>query len=230
MQNVRHVDSAHSLLPEHEGGALRSYEINPKGVRFATQDPYEKIFIIMRSHFLVNIGWVITSIIMFFIPLGVVALIGQFNIDVGALLTITQQMVVALIYYSFFLSYVYFNFVDWYYDIYLITNQRALDYEFSPLTSVHVFEMALEDLQDIKASKIGFLPNIFGYGNVILSSASRSGKIEFHAVARPSRFRDLIGDLTVLIRKTGHTKVHDPKSPEHFSAFNGSEPDDGRAT
>jgi hypothetical protein len=208
-QPAKHIDSAEKIFPRREGSPLGGYEINPKSAGFDTQNPYEKLFILIRGHMLINLGWVITSIVMLCIPFVVYILLIQFDIEIGEFLNTQAQIVAGLIYLSVFLSYVFFNFIDWYYDIYLITNERLIDYNFSPLTSVHVSEIALQDIQDIKVSTIGFMPNIFGYGNVIVSSASRRGTFEFHAVPKPSKFRDNIGDLTDLVKRRGHIKVHD---------------------
>ncbi len=205
-----HVDSAKSILPGHVGGPFSSYEIYPKGVHFETQDEFEKVFILLRPHILSNIGWVFTSGIIFVIPMIIVYLIIQFEIPVADLVPVginfdALVVIIIAVYYSFFFSYAFSNFIDWFYDMYVVSNERLLDYEFTPVSSVHVSELALADIQDIKESKIGFLPTVFGYGDITVSTASKRGSFKLRAVADPSRFRNIIDDLGDLIRKTGHT-------------------------
>ncbi len=201
---ARHIDSAADILPKHEGGPLSGYEILPKGVKFATQNSFEKVFVLLRPHVLTNIGWILTSGVIFVIPFILVYLVYTFEIPVSDFISIQKQIIIIAIYYSFLLTYVVFNFLDWYFDIYLVTNQRVIDYEFTPVSSYHIFEVALEDIQDIRDSTIGFLPSIFNYGNVIISSAAERGSFKFTAVPSPSRFRDIIGDLSYKVKTLGH--------------------------
>ncbi|MBN1916237.1 PH domain-containing protein [Candidatus Dojkabacteria bacterium] len=205
-QPIRRIDSAAGILPDHEGGPFSSYEINPKGIRFGTQNPYEKVFVLIRPHILTNIGWMITAGAVFIVPFVVAYLIDTFGIPLGDFVSLERQLIVIVIYYSFLLTYVLFNFLDWYFDIYLVTNQRLIDYEFSPISSYHVIELALEDIQDIRDSTVGLLPSLFHYGTVIISSAAERGNFKFRAVPQPSRFRDVIGDLSSAVKTRGHEK------------------------
>lgn len=205
---IRHIDSAAGILPEHEGGPLASYEINPKGIKFGTQNRYEKVFVLIRPHVLTNLGWVITAGIVFIIPFVVAYLLNIFDVPLEDFVSLQRQIIILAIYYSFLLTYVLFNFLDWYFDIYLVTNERLIDYEFSPIASYHIFELALEDIQDIRDSTVGLLPSLFHYGTVTISSAAERGNFRFRAVPQPSRFRDIIGDLSYAVKARGHIK-HD---------------------
>ena len=211
--SIRHIDTAPPAVARHEGGPLSSHEILPHGVHFETQNPYETIFVLLRPHLLTNLGWVITSAISIVIPLVIIYLTEQFAVRLDDFVEPIKQMVILSIYYSFVLTYIVFNFLDWYYDIYLVTNQRVVDYEFKPITSYKVFEVALEDIQDIRSKTVGFLPSIFNYGDVVISSAAETGSFKFHAVPRPNKFRDIIGDLSYKVRTEGHAKPHNLDKP-----------------
>jgi len=207
---IRHIDSAPPAISRHEGGPLSSHEILPHGVHFETQNTYETIFVLLRPHILTNIGWIISAAITILIPAAIEYLIIQFSVPLNDFVSLPSQIVILAIYYSFVLTYIIFNFLDWYYDIYLVTNQRVVDYEFKPISSYKVFEVSLEDIQDIRAKTVGFLPSIFDYGDVVISSAAETGSFKFHAVPAPNKFRDIIGDLSYKVRTEGHSQPHRP--------------------
>ena len=92
------------------------------------------------------------------------------------------------------------QFIKWYYNLYLVTSERIIHYFFRPLGGYKVAETEIENIQDVSQASIGFLPNIFGYGDIMVQTASIKNKFFFKAVPHPIWFRDVIADLSRLVK------------------------------
>jgi hypothetical protein len=166
-------------------GMIRTY---PKNASFATQNEGEKIVIILRKHFIVNFGWIINTIFLFLAPtiLGIVFKIVDTNLFQGGMstnefiagLNSSLGLAFILFYYSLCVSMTLFNFLHWYFDLFIITNERFIS---------------------ISESINGFWPAIFGYGSIEFKTTSEKTML-IENIAQPTWFRDSFADLIKFIR------------------------------
>ena len=187
------------ILPRREVQAFGSIEVYPKRVRFRTQNPGEKVYLLVRAHIITNIGWIFRFAMLATIPVVVFALFNYLAIDFGFF---TEEYVGLLLvaYYVSILSTALMNLLSWYYNIYLVTSERVLHYEFRPLLSYKISEAEIENIQDVSQVSVGFVPNMFGYGDIRIQTAANKSRFFFRAVPRPVWFRDVIADLSSLVR------------------------------
>lgn len=181
-------------IPSHEGSSWGSVEFRPQHVRFATQNKGEKVYILVRRHWASNVGWVYRNFMYSMLPPVVFGLIYYFKVD-SDLINLKNVFLILMMYYSVIFTTVMKEFFDWYFDPYIVTNERVLDYDFKPFTSYTVQEAGLDKIEDVKEFAVGFLPSLFGYGDVHVQTASNAGLITFNQVDDPTRVRDIISDL-----------------------------------
>lgn len=203
-------DSLSSILPKRERKSLGALQVYPEHVSFNSQDPGESIYILMRSHIAVNIGWVVRFFLGIIAPPLVVLLMMFFNsilvsrgiepIEISDLLPVSNWLMILLFYYSLAVSYALANFLDWYFDVYLVTNLRILHVDFRVFTGKFVAEAALVNIEDVSTHIIGFLPSFFDYGDVLVQTAAEKAKFNLIALPSPSWFRDVITDLSNLAK------------------------------
>lgn len=187
------------ILPKRETKAFGSLEIYPKRLRFKTQNSGEKIFILARAHIITNLGWIIRISILSVIPIIAGIAFTEYNLDLGFL----ESGIVMFLVVGFYLSLstsALLNLMSWYYDLYLVTSSRIIHYEYQPLASYRISEAEINNIQDVTQSTIGFAPSLFGYGDIIVRTASSRNKFYFRAVPKPLWFRDVITDLARLSR------------------------------
>ena len=110
-------------------------------------------------------------------------------------------MLIVLTWYTFILTYVFVRFLDWYFNIYLITNERVIDFDFNPFAYHKISEAGLESIVDATQEVIGFLPMLFGYGDIYVQTAGESREFDFLAVPNPGWVRDKIMDLREIVVK-----------------------------
>jgi len=84
------------------------------------------------------------------------------------------------------LAWMYYQYVDWKNDLYMITSDRIVDMERSPFRLHEARrEASLANIQNVKATRPGLLASIFNYGKVVIETAGQTGSFEFIDVADP---------------------------------------------
>ncbi len=225
-------DNLSKILPRREKKLFGILDIYPEHVSFNSQDPGESIYILMRSHIAVNIGWVAKFIFGLIFPVICFILYRLFNmllisqgistIGIIELMPFFNWVMLGLLYYSLMSSYALSNFLDWYFDVYLVTNLRILHVDFKVFTGKSVAEAALANIEDVSTSIVGFLPSFFDYGDVLVQTAAEKTKFNLRTLANPSWFRDVITDLSNLAKSRkklpgeGHVSVETILPHENF--------------
>lgn len=192
---------------------FRTLEVYPADVSFFSQNQNEKVFILVRSHIFINAGWIFRTALFAALPIITYAVleylgtvlpefVPQFK-QLRDLLPAGYWLVLTLIYYSSLLTYAYFNFLHWFYNIYLVTSERFLHIEYKILSGKKIAEAPLRNIQDISQHIVGFFPSLFNYGDVSIQTASERGRFHFRSVPDPSWFRDVISDLAKIADSGG---------------------------
>lgn len=84
----------------------------------------------------------------------------------------------------------------WYFDGFLITNQRIMDFDQKGFFDRQVSETTYEKIQDISFRQKGFWQTILNYGTVVVQTASSEVKLELENVFEPQKVQSLLTELT----------------------------------
>lgn len=187
---------ADKIVPKSSGMPWSSIILKPNLV-FETQDSDEKVYVLVRAHWLTNLGWVLRNFILSILPFIVMSVLeaNGIVINVGEL-SIQTTTIIGLLYYSFIFTNVVSSFIDWYFDPFIVTDQRIMDYDYKPYSNYSVSEISLQDVQDVKERSAGLVGDIFNYGNVFVYSASDASEMICKNVPSPTKVRDIITDLS----------------------------------
>lgn len=183
------------VIPARSGSNFNGLVILPKSVSFAGQNAGEQIFMLLRRHWSTNIGWIVNEAFYAVFPIILYTVLEFFNLNLIDLLGWKLFIVLVLIFYSVLLTNTIRHLSDWYFNLYLVTSERVIDYDYHPFTSSGASESTLVSIQDVKQVSIGFLPSIFDYGDVSIYTAADKNVITFHKVPNPTLVRDKILDL-----------------------------------
>jgi hypothetical protein len=152
--------------------------------------PDEKVIFFLRRHVIILAGTFALILFMMLIPLGALLLI-QYNWPellahdlIGPALKL-----VASAYYLWAWLFMFSNFVDYYLDAWVVTNDRILNIEQEGLFKRTVSELDLLNIQDITSEVHGILPFFFGYGDVQIQTAAEQGRFVFEQVPKPEEVR-----------------------------------------
>lgn len=169
---------------------------HPTKIKFSQQDPDEHIELLLRQHWVTNISWVALTLIGLVAPI-IIAGVGNFILQTLTL-SISTNMIIALLILWYLLIVVFAteNYLFWYFNIYVITNERLIDVTFSSLLSRQTTEVRLHDVQSARSTLKGILGSLFNFGDVSVETAAERLNIAFLSVPRPDFVSERINTLT----------------------------------
>ncbi len=176
------------LKPEGEG-FFSSFMVWPKKLSFQTQEEGERIVLMLRQHPVVNVGWMVVFSLMLLMPT-LVEFVPGFEI-----LPMRFQAMTIVLWYLLTLAYALENFLSWYFNVYIVTDERVVDIDFYSLIYSHVSVTKTANIQDVNFRRMGVFSAMFDYGNVYIQTAGESREFDFANVPHPSRVVEIIYQL-----------------------------------
>lgn len=86
-------------------------------------------------------------------------------------------------------------FLDFYLDVWLVTNDRIVNVNQEGLFARTISELDLYKIQDVTSQVHGVFPTMFNYGNVYIQTAGVKERFVFEQVPNPHEVRKTIIDL-----------------------------------
>lgn len=178
------------FIPKQKGSSFSSLLVLPrKNIHFETQEPEEEILLILRKHWLTNIPWFITGIILFFAPL----VLTFFPLLESFLPRF--QFIFVVIWYLILLMFVYEQFLIWFFNLSIVTDERIIDVDFINLTTKKTSDADLDKIQDVTFTNNGVFGTIFNFGDVIVQTAAELPEFIFEAVPQPASVANILQRL-----------------------------------
>lgn len=166
----------------------------PDGIRFETQETGETIILFLRKHWVTNLSWIVTSLLLIIIP--VFLLPGVFF---GGLLPsgVSSSFINFLIlaWYLFISSYILVNFLLWYFTVSIVTNERVIDIDYVNILNKKFAATRIGKIEDVTMRSGGFIKALFDYGDVVVQTAATETQFEFLAVPHPDKIVRVINEL-----------------------------------
>lgn len=176
----------------------RSLTACPSDTKFEAQHDNEQVLLLMRKHPVTNLWWITLTAMLVGVPL----FWGEFPLISGVSVLVRLSLVV-----FWYLGLAFFaiqNILLWFYNIYIVTDERVIDVDFFGLLYKNINSTQIRMIQDVNYSQVGMLSSVFNFGNVVIQTASeqRSADIReeasaftFAAVSNPDRVAKVIGEL-----------------------------------
>lgn len=171
---------------------------NFRDYHFSGQKKNEEVLLVVRRHwfdilkqFIAVFGMTVLLVGSFFVsPLIFPALpIGEGD-SMRLLFVFAENLFAMLIWITFFLIW-----IDYYFDVWIVTNLRVVNVEQKGLFSRNVSELELERIQDVTTEVRGVIPTFLNYGDVFIQTAGERERFQFHNVPDPYYIKDLIMKL-----------------------------------
>lgn len=168
------------------------------------QKSYEKIEHTLRRHPLTFVPIVLLFLLMLAAPFGAYLLVNSMFPELLAKDSLLYPVIVLGTSMYYLISYLFFyvRFIDYYLDVWIITNDRLLDIEQHGLFNRVVTELDLYRIQDVTANITGVISTIFRYGDVVVTTASANATIVFKNIPNPNHVRQ------ELIRLAEEDRIH----------------------
>lgn len=164
------------------------------GKYFPSQVSGERVFLLIRRHWIVfasMIFFVVVLLVPVFIlifymtnnPEVFSGVVGNFAIIFGGIYTLTV------------FGLILFGFVNYYLDVYIVTNKRIVDIRQKGFFRREIAELHLHQVQDVEARVEGVLQTMMHFGNVHIQTAAERENFVFEDVPHPYTLAKQIVEL-----------------------------------
>lgn len=157
---------------------------------FSERDSDEKIYVVLRPHWFTNVHWILTAFFMFFIPIFYSSITSTPPVPANIM------MFIYLFWYLAIFAYSLEKFISWYFDIFIITNNRVIDIDVHNLLDRKFTEAQLKKIQDTSYKVSGVSQTIFNYGSVKVETAGENPDIVFEKISHPEKIIKLLQHLS----------------------------------
>ena len=171
-----------------------SFWQNPHGVYFDTQEANEHILLFLRRHFITNVPWIFYTVLLACLPPAVSYIFTRISYPFTFLPAAFMAAIVAM-YYLVLATSSYLHFLDWYYNISLITPKRVLDIELKDLVYKKISATKISLVQDINYTQTGTIRTLFNYGEVLIQTAGAQDNFYVNSVPKPEVVVRIVEEL-----------------------------------
>jgi len=178
--------------------------MNMKKFHFREQEKDEEIFQIIHRHwfdifiqFLPLIGMLIAIIFTLSLTMTLFGdeIPSTFIIFLFSFLALCMWLVGSVIW------------VDYYLDVWIITDRRVVNIEQKGLFLRHISELRYHKIQDVTTEVTGLIPTLLDYGDVYIQTAGTQPRFLFHNIPKPNIIKDKLISLQKHTRKKDLTQV-----------------------
>lgn len=170
----------------------------PKDAYFESQTEKEKVLLLMRAHPATNLWWIAIVAMLIGVPM----FWSEFPL-LSSVNPLTQFFITILWYMGLALFSVQ-NALLWFYNVYIITDERVVDVDFFGLLYKNINATQIRKIEDVNYSQKGLLAGFLNYGNIVIETASAQksddtpserSAFTFDAVPNPDRVARVLTEL-----------------------------------
>ncbi len=166
-----------------------AFMVRPPMVNFGLKEENEKILMVLRRHFITNIRWIIFVLLMVLSPM---------IISFFPLVPILPEKFSAatwILWYLLAFGIALNGILSWYYNTYIITDERIIDVDFINLIYKNVSFAKIDNIEDVTTQMGGALRNVLNFGTIRVQTAAEKTEFEFEDVPHPQEVSKLINEL-----------------------------------
>lgn len=175
-------------------GIFSALAHHPHGLNFAHQEKDEEIILFTRRHFVTNLPWIIITFIALFIPLLFSPILRLLKLSQFSP-SLSVAIILSCFYYLMVFGFAFYNFLDWFYNIGIVTQKRILDIDFMHLSYIDIAITQLPEVEDVVHRQKGFFASFFDYGDVIAHTVPGKENFVFERIPHPTLVVDIMSKL-----------------------------------
>jgi len=159
----------------------------------------EKLILFLRRHPIVLIKRWIMYLILALLPFAIYFfLINLQPWIINNKLIYPFLFLLASVYYLYIVLFLFSAFIDYYLDVWIVSDQRIINIEQRGLFNREVAEQDLDRIQDVSGIQKGVLQTFFSFGDVHIQTAGEVQKFIFRQVANPF---DVVKTINTILDK-----------------------------
>lgn len=173
----------------HKSRSFASFVGLPRGLKFDTQEDEEQIILLLRRHPITNIPWMLLLVVMVVVPFIV------FPTFFANWLPFRFQIVVFCFWYLFAFAYGFQQFLSWYFNVDIITNERIVSFAFPNILYREINQCRLTQVEDTSVKVGSFIRSLFDFGDIAIQTAGEVPNIFIDAVPHPTDVVEVLNEL-----------------------------------
>ena len=152
----------------------------------------EQILAVRRKSWFIFASTSATAGMLMLVPviLGLVLSAPKLGVLYGARLSLF--VLGAAIFEWMFWIWLFISLINYYFDVFVVTNERIIHIEQKGLFHRSTSELRLSRVQDVQVEHHGFVPTLFHFGTLIVQSAAERAGFIFELMDRPEEVKELI--------------------------------------
>ena len=107
------------------------------------------------------------------------------------------QLIAVLGWYLITTAFLLENFLTWFFNVNIITDERIIDIDFFNLIYKQVSDTNIDKIQDVTYTMGGVARTLFNYGDVFVQTAAEVPNFDFLAVPNPDKVAKILQDLRI---------------------------------
>ncbi len=165
---------------------------------FPGQQPDEGTLLVLHRHWFPFVTEAARIFLLAILPLAILfgwGYLMHWEFNAGTLSYLLMVMLGG-IYYLFLAILLYGFWLDYYLDVFVVTNKRVVDIEQDGLFDRTVAEQPIDRIQDVTSEMKGVMAHVFRFGNVYIQTAGTKERFIFENVENPELVVKTILSLT----------------------------------
>jgi hypothetical protein len=173
---IKKSETDQELLRHSSRGSMATFVAFPQKIHFIGQGENEEVILLVRAHWITNVVWVLTVVVLAILPTIVVPAISVFGIGAG----FSGYVILSLVgWYLAIFSYGFLKYLYWFFNVGIVTAERVIDIDWHNLTKNETSVAQINKIEDAKAVSVGVLSSFFDFGNVYVQTAGTEPNVEF---------------------------------------------------
>jgi uncharacterized membrane protein YdbT with pleckstrin-like domain len=171
-----------------------AFATNPKNLHFEHQGKNETVILFLRQHLITLVPTTALAVIMALAPTILFPLI--FKLFSASIHIPVGYIIVGILFWYLATFGIFFSrLLYWFFNIFIVTNERIIDIDFINLLYKDVSETQISRVQDISYNSKGIFAALFNYGDVMIQTAGELPNFAFELVPKPSDVVEIISNV-----------------------------------
>lgn len=154
----------------------------------------EKVVLFLRADFITNVPWIFFTLLGILLPFIFFFLLSIMNLP-DVLISSKFIVILVIFYYLLIFGYAFGSFINWYYNIGLVTTKRVIDLDVAYITYRNLAATQITMVKNVEYTQAGFLHAFFDYGTVLVQTDVIRENIEFEHVPNPGKVAHIVLEL-----------------------------------
>lgn len=181
-----------SVMAEHRQtkNPLAAFVVRPKQLTFETQEAQEKVLLLLRRHVITNVPWIAGAVLMSLAPAVVRVILPEID-----WVPLRFQLMLMMMWYLLTVGLVLEKFLSWYFNVYIVTDERIVDIDFYSLIYKEISDTKIERIQDVTLVQGGVVRALFNFGTVNIQTAGERREFDFEDVPKPQVVAKFLNEM-----------------------------------